>query len=264
MKTAFIRTPIAPLYKAPTSDISLEDEVLFGMQVQAEEAENGFFKVKTHYGYEGYIEKKHLLFCQRRVKKFISMSEKYYFVSKNSCDILTEAKYQGRIILTLPAGSIVALEDELDDNWCRVYLCDGTVGYTRLTHLDKYISKYDINDEALRDRLVSTAEKYLGTQYRWGGKTPWGIDCSGLCSMAYMRCGVIIFRDSRIAEGYPVREIPYESLKKGDLVYSKGHIMMYIGDGRIIHSTSSMCGVSYGELPKRENILACGSIFADY
>lgn len=260
-KTAFIKTPIAPLYRAPEREISLEDEVLCGMQVSADEDENGFYKVTTHYGYEGYIEKKYLLLCSRRVKRFSSMRSQYRMVGKNACDILTQAKYQGNIIITLPAGSIVAVTEELDDGWCKVYLCDGTEGYTKISHLDAYLDSYDVNDDELRDRLVAVAEKYLGVQYRWGGKTPFGIDCSGLCSMAYMRCGIIIFRDSRLNDAYPVKEIPYESLKKGDLIYSKGHIMMYIGDGRIIHSTSSMCGVTYGQVPEKEKILACGSIF---
>ena len=262
MKKAFIKTPIASLYRKPDSNISLEDEVLFGMEVEAEEAENGFFFVKTHYGYTGYVSKKDLLFCSRRVKKFSEMKDKYKVIKKSFCDILSEPKMQGIRLITLPRGSRVALTETLENNWVRVYLCDGTEGYTRIEHLDDYKTTYDVNDEDLRDALVKTAESYLGTQYRWGGKTPSGIDCSGLCSMAYMLCGIIIYRDAKLMQGYPVKEIPYEQLKRGDLVYSPGHIMMYIGDGKIIHSSSSMCGVSYSVLPEKDKITACGSIFA--
>ncbi len=260
MKTAIIKSAIAPMYRSPEHGISLEDEVLFGMQVEAEESENGFFAVTTHYGYKGYIEKKHLLFCPKRVKRFLGMCENYRVISKNSCDILSEARYQGNHIITLPAGSRVVLLEELENNWCRVYLCTGEEGYTRTSQLENYTTSYTLND-ALRDKLVQTAEKYLGSQYRWGGKTPQGIDCSGLCSMAYMRCGIIIYRDAKLIEGYPVKEISYNELKKGDLVYSPGHIMMYIGDGRIIHSSSASCGVVYAQLPEKEKITACGSIF---
>lgn len=260
MKTAFIKSPIAPLYRSPEHGISLEDEVLFGMQVTAQEDENEFYAVQTHYGYKGYIEKKHLLFCQRRVKKFIGMQPQYRVISKGSCDILSEPKYQGNHIATLYAGSIVSLLEELENNWCRVYLCTGEEGYTRTSQLEEYLTTYTANEE-LREKLVNTAMKYLNTQYRWGGKTPMGIDCSGLCSMAYMRCGVIIYRDAKLMEGFPVKEIKYEDLKAGDLVYSPGHIMMYIGDGKIIHSSSASCGVVCTQLPAKEKITACGSIF---
>lgn len=262
MKKALIKTPIASLYRKPEENISLEDEVLFGMEVEAEEAENGFYFVKTHYGYTGYIGKKDLLFCARRIKKFTEMKDKYKIIKKAFCDILSEPRVQGIRLATLPKGSRVALVGEAENNWVRVYLCDGVEGYTRIEHLDDYKTSYDANDEKLRDAIVKTAEEYLGTQYRWGGKTPAGIDCSGLCSMAYMQCGIIIYRDAKLMEGYPVKEIPYEALKRGDLVYSPGHIMMYIGDGKIIHSASSTCGVTYSVLPEKEKITACGSIFA--
>ena len=78
---------------------------------------------------------------------------------------------------------------------------------------------------------------YLGVQYRWGGKSTAGIDCSGLTSMSYMINGVLIYRDAQLKEGFPVHEIPREQMRKGDLLYFPGHIAMYIGENRYIHST---------------------------
>ncbi|MCI5927120.1 MAG: C40 family peptidase [Pseudoflavonifractor capillosus] len=65
-----------------------------------------------------------------------------------------------------------------------------------------------------------------------------GIDCSGLCSMAYLLCGVIIWRDAAIREGYPIRPIPRENMRPGDLLFFPGHVAMYLGDGRYIHATA--------------------------
>ena len=48
------------------------------------------------------------------------------------------------------------------------------------------------SETALREALVER-----GTEYRWGGKSGRGIDCSGLVSSAYMQCGVLIYRDAR-------------------------------------------------------------------
>jgi len=48
---------------------------------------------------------------------------------------------------------------------------------------------YDGSEEAFRDAVCAQAKKYLGTEYRWGGKSGRGIDCSGLVSSAYMQCG---------------------------------------------------------------------------
>ena len=67
-----------------------------------------------------------------------------------------------------------------------------------------------------------------------------GIDCSGLVSMAYMLCGILIYRDADIREGFPIRKIPIEAVKPGDLLFFPGHVAMYIGHGRYCHSTGKV------------------------
>ena len=98
---------------------------------------------------------------------------------------------------------------------------------------------YDGSEEAFRDAVCAQAKKYLGTEYRWGGKSGRGIDCSGLVSSAYMQCGVLIYRDARIVEGWPMHQIPFADKKRGDALYFPGHIALYLGDGRYIHSTGA-------------------------
>lgn len=128
------------------------------------------------------------------------------------------------------------------------------------------------DEEAFREAVTRTARTYLGVQYRWGGKSPAGIDCSGLTSMSYMLNGILTFRDAKIVEGFPVHEIPVSEIKKGDLLYFPGHIAMYLGDGRYIHSTGKLGsgGVVINSLrPQdpdyREDLVKClyaaGSIF---
>lgn len=70
--------------------------------------------------------------------------------------------------------------------------------------------------------VTATARSYLGVHYRWGGKTPMGIDCSGLTSMSYLLSGVVIYRDAEIREGFPVHPIPRSSMRPGDLLYFPG------------------------------------------
>ena len=95
------------------------------------------------------------------------------------------------------------------------------------------------SEEAFRNALAEQAKKYLGTEYRWGGKSGRGIDCSGLVSSAYMQCGVLIYRDAKLVEGWPMHKIPLEQAKRGDALYFPGHIALYLGAGRYIHSTGA-------------------------
>lgn len=55
--------------------------------------------------------------------------------------------------------------------------------------------------------------------------------------------GIIIYRDSQIKEGYSIKKIDRENMKPGDLIYYPGHITMYIGEDKYIHSTGASGGV---------------------
>lgn len=101
--------------------------------------------------------------------------------------------------------------------------------------LEKY---WDNDEEKFRQGLCEMTKKYLGTQYRWGGRSGAGIDCSGLVSTAYRRCGIHIYRDAKIVEGWPMRQITLEEAKPGDALYFPGHIALYLGNGSYIHSTA--------------------------
>ena len=90
--------------------------------------------------------------------------------------------------------------------------------------------------------------------------------------MAYLLNGVIVYRDAKIMEGFPLRQIPYENKKKGDLLFFPGHVAMYLGDGRYVHSTGKngsdgvvINSLNPGDFDYREDLKNClnavGSIF---
>ena len=94
------------------------------------------------------------------------------------------------------------------------------------------------SEAEIRRAVTESAMKYLGTQYRWGGKSSQGLDCSGLTFMSYFLNGILIYRDAGIRPQYPVHSIPSGRLGPADLIYFPGHVAMYLGKGRFIHSTA--------------------------
>ncbi len=238
MSLAIVRRDIAPLYVEPEALCELADEALYGMVVDVLESAGGYRRVRTRYRYEGWAPADCLLEDDAAARRW--RDARMLCVHKPYIDVLHKPKVQGGCLQSMPRGALVAPEGAPDeDGWQTVRLADGRCGYTKSTYLAPPAPDWDGGGEStMRDRLCETALSYLGAQYRWGGKTPLGIDCSGLVSMAYLLNGVVIYRDARIESGFPLREISFGNAGPGDLLFFPGHVAMYLGGGRFIHSTA--------------------------
>jgi len=113
---------------------------------------------------------------------------------------------------------------------------------------DDYVVSQSRNDDQrfVRAELVSTAKRFLGVPYRWGGEDRHnGFDCSGLTMVSYRLNGLKLPRNSR-AQFKIGRVVSKKYLQQGDLVFfaTKGgtrvtHVGMYVGDGKFIHAPRS-------------------------
>lgn len=243
---AVVNSPICPLMSQPRHDCELADEAIFGMVVEVlEQTTPGYWKIRTHYRYEGYAPVNCLVIGDQAAQEWESLPKKV-ILHKNTCDVMAAPKVQSWPRVTLPMGAVVAVTEppETDPEsgeptgWQLVSLPDGSEGYVRSSWLDTYYDKpIDLPEDQLRQRLVDTAMLFARTHYRWGGKTPLGVDCSGLVSMSYLLNGIIIYRDASIKEGFPVHAIDFKDIKPADLMFFPGHVAMYIGGQKYIHST---------------------------
>ena len=234
-------------------------------------------EVVTFYGYHGYAFASELYFRgEKELQGYLSAE---LVLAGRATDVLTLPKVQGVRLAELERGAVLRRlpdpEAEAHTGWAKVGLVDGRSGYVRDVALepvrfsmtaiftqeagrtfDEALAKaegckpeelvpraidrwFGGSEEAFRNALAEQAKKYLGTEYRWGGKSGRGIDCSGLVSSAYRQCGVLSYRDAKLVEGWPMHKIPLEQAKRGDALYFPGHIALYLGEGRYIHSTGA-------------------------
>lgn len=236
---AIVNRSVCALMGVPTREGTVEDEVLYGMVVELlEQPAPGWYRVRTPYRYEGFVSAEDLIIDENTVAAWEALP-KQVVRNKNFCDVLSIPKVQGWHLMNIARGGVVAPLGQPEEGWQKVCLADGREGYVMAGILDTYhTSPVSQNEAELRKALVDAAMLYRGTHYRWGGKSPMGIDCSGLCSVAYMLCGILIYRDAKIVEGFPIHEIPMEQMKPGDLIFFPGHVAMYLGDDRYCHSTA--------------------------
>jgi cell wall-associated NlpC family hydrolase len=92
--------------------------------------------------------------------------------------------------------------------------------------------------DARETDFVAVAERFLGTPYLWGGKTNYGLDCSGLVQVALGACGVPCPRDSDMQEQALGKESDLRDLRRGDLVFWNGHVAIAREAATLVHANA--------------------------
>ena len=258
-----VKIPVAVIWEVPgeikenrygEAVSAIADEGLYGMglAITGEEV-RGFYPVRTFYEYTGFVRKEDIEITDLAGMK--GWEESCLMVVDGiHVDVLSLSKVQGVCLISLFKGAVIKVLafDSEEEGWAKVELLDGRIGYMRNQYLREKefsqaglwtgepVQKNIVDEDSFRKAVVETAKQYLGVQYRWGGRSTAGIDCSGLTSESYMLNGILTYRDARIEPGFPVHQIPKEEMLPGDLMYFPGHIAMYMGNGAYIHSTGKV------------------------
>ncbi|WP_397394876.1 NlpC/P60 family protein [Phenylobacterium sp.] len=90
---------------------------------------------------------------------------------------------------------------------------------------------------------AAVAESHLGAAYLWGGREGCGLDCSGLVQQALLACGRACPRDSDLQQALGAAASP-DGLRRGDLVFWKGHVAMMVDAERMVHANAHHMAVA--------------------
>lgn len=246
-----VQVPISHLYSIPALNGEHTDEALFGTECEILDDFGDFYKIKTDYQYIGWVKKTDI--CP-------ALQKGGFVVKCPFADLLPTPENNRAPIITFPKGSVVDYGvPHAGERYGMVILPDKTGGYMH----NQWVQKYPEKCDNFRDVIVETAKSYLGVQYRWGGKTHAGIDCSGLAFMSYFFAGINIWRDADIDRSTALKQITLSEAQKGDLLFYRGHVAVYLGDEKFIHSCASY-GVCYGDFETsssmKNNIVAIGTV----
>ena len=294
-----VTAPACFLYDEPGTEDGTpagtqSDEFLSGWAVALSSGENcrGWLRVRAFYGYTGWLWAGHLRQITREELAERADRERFVQVAMPQLDLHTGETVQSGIAATLPRAAVVEkLGPGEQEGWLRIRGAGGEEGFVRTGAVKprKFDEAFllsspedltwfrrqplpDREEAELRHAVAETAMSWLGTQYRWGGKTAQGIDCSGLAFMSWLENGVMIYRDAKILPEYPLREIPREQMAEGDLIFYPGHVMVCLGNRKYVHATAyaatpcvTVNSLRPGDPDYREDldrgITACGTVF---
>ena len=216
MKYGVCNLGIVPLRLEPTDTSEMVSQLLYGESFKILEQRKKWSKIRLAFDqYEGWIDNK-----------------QHHIISEEQYKTLQEEKPQ----LSSDLVDFVAIKNEQ-----LLSICLGsTINSTSI--LDHTFEGNAQNVRTVKSKLIETALLYLNAPYLWGGKTPFGIDCSGFTQMVYKLNGHKILRDAsqQATQGEPLSFI--EESEPGDLAFfdnAEGnivHVGIIMEDHYIIHA----------------------------
>ncbi len=217
-KPARIAAPAIPLLRHPDASAAMDSQLLHGEAVSVFERRDGWAWVQSaNDGYVGYMQENALA---------VSTPQPTHKVTAGQTVVLSDREQIAAPLHSLSLGAQVHV-DAPGERFHRL-AGGGFIFAGHVAPLDYYEADW-----------VLVAERLLGLPYLWGARGHGGIDCSGLVQVSLALCGQAVMRDSDQQAQTAGVSLPLDSAtwQHGDLLYTKGHVLIARGDAAVIHAT---------------------------
>ncbi len=214
-----VAAPLVDVRSAPAPDASLDTQALCGERVTVYEEEEGWaWGQLADDGYVGYLAAASL------APDVIAPTHR---VETRATFVYPGPGMKSPPLATLPFGA-------------RVTVLDLSGDFARISRGGFVFARHLVAVDTHEPDFVAVAERMTGAPYLWGGKTPGGVDCSGLIQLSIAAAGIAAPRDTdmqarQLGAPLPVTD-DLDGLRRGDLVFWKGHVGVMRDATTLLHA----------------------------
>lgn len=221
---------LVPVRKSPGDKNEMVNQLLFGDFVEVKDTFEDWYLIESvDDNYEGWVDKKQIEKIAEETFNHLSKSQRYFSADLISACTLKEDNTQNHIVIGSQLQNIDGKEFTIDQ---KTFSYDGNYITTPTSPQIEYIQ--------------NNALKYLNAPYLWGGKSPFGIDCSGFVQMVYKLSGIFLKRDAseQAKQGELVNFI--HETQMGDLAFFENtegiitHVGIILDTEHIIHASGKV------------------------
>ncbi len=215
MRYGISNLSIVPVRTDPSETSEMCTQILFGEHYSIIDENKKWCKVRLSFdGYEGWIDQK--MVNEISGKTFHQLGNQHLIVTTNPFNIVQPEKGYGNFLIV--AGSTLPFYKP-SGNIFKVGMDSYTIQGEKILPVKKNV----------RNILIENALKYFNSPYLWGGRSPFGVDCSGLTQILYKMIGLHIPRDAGQQALIGDNIIFVEEALPGDLAFFDNE------DGKIVH-----------------------------
>jgi len=209
--------PATPLRARPDARESWATEALYGERVRVYDENKDWAWVQLAAdGYVGYM---------RASALSPQVNAATHRVRALGTFLYAAADIKAPHLMPLSMNALLSIA-EAGPSFAR--LTDGTFVPTRhISEADRFVADF-----------VSAAERFVGVPYLWGGRTRFGVDCSGLLQTALQAAGRECPRDSDMQEAAIGAPTSLAELRSGDLLFWKGHVAIARSATSLVHANA--------------------------
>lgn len=228
--SGIVQDSICPVYREADQRTELINQLLFGEQVTLLHRQKNWVQVQSMAdGYQGWVPHHHIAEVS---ESYLAPDQDAVYVTETLAPLYVGSGDNARL-MWVPRGTRIPVFPAQKPDRLTLEIADQPYSIYRHCVAPP--------QPLATEPLLATANLYLNTPYLWGGKSPFGIDCSGFSQMVYRMHGLELPRDSyqQAERGEPVS---FDQRRAGDLAFFESndkitHVGILLSPQQIIHSS---------------------------